>query len=252
MLEHSFYKRMRTINDRKFDVDDSKSTVDLNQMIAKVNDQDIGLCFIKRLDDSRLILTVAPSFEKEQYSIANSTEDGFEPLNRSRANTWHHTKRADGLLCPQPLDDSKHYFRTLSVGSKPLTTTDMSWDQLKNDHDLLWSPDPKDIQSQCISESGNNLPDLPTNIFVEVYECQKKDIENILMFDSYTIGQSNNNKNTGNKSSLCNSTTNSEEIEENSLILRQKKLISEEPGKKTYFKILSILPFVLFFFLVSL
>lgn len=235
MLEHSFYKRLRTINDRKFDVDDSKLTAYINQLIAKVNDQDIGLCYIKRLDDTSLILTVAPSFEREQYySTANSTEDGFEPLSRLRANTWHHTKRADGLLCPQSLDSSKHYIRTLSVGSKPLTTTDMSWDQLKTEHEL-GSPNAKLHPSQSLYESPNNLQDFPANVFVEVYVCQKNDIENVLMFDSYTIGQSNNiTKNTENKSS--STTIKSDKFEENLLISSQTNMVCEESGNKTYFK----------------
>lgn len=234
MLERSFYLRMRTINDRSFDVDNSNSSTDLNQIIIKVNNQDIGQCFIKRVDDSRLILTVAPSYGEKKYSSTNdnSTEDDLQPLNRSRANTWHHTKRNTGLLCPQSLENSKHYYRTMSVGSKPLNTIETSLDELKLDHNV-WTSDINDIQNQCTSDSDNNLQEFPINVFIEVYDCRQEDIENILMFDNYSNDQSDNDY-IEDESSSCGgsiATKSDKNKEYNPFITKKNKMNFEEHGR---------------------
>lgn len=232
MLERSFYSRLKTINNRYFDVSDSNTSINVNQMVTKVNDQDIGQCFIKRVNDTRLILTVAPSLVEEKCNIIeSSSQDNLQPFSRSRANTWHYTKnngQSVSSLSAQPQEHSIHYYRTMSVGSKPYykDTNDLPWAQLRLERNFC-NPDIKDFQ---IDDSEDPL-DYPTNMFVEVYDCRQEDIENVLMSDSSTFDQTVINDYIDNSSSCSSTTTNSDEDEEeNSLISSRKKIIFDEPG----------------------
>lgn len=237
MLERLFYSRLRTINDRSFDVDQSNSSVDLNQLIAKVNNQDIGQCFIKRVNDTRLIVTVAPALVEDKYNINdNSSDDGLQPLNRSRANTWHHTKRGDGLLSPLPQENLTPYYRTMSVGSTPYNTTNMLWDnEMKLNHGL--SPFDSNFTQSGLSYGSNNLPNFPTKMYIEVYDCRQEDIENVLMFDSHLVDHDINDYTDDESSSSSSTSTKSDKYkEENLYFSSRKKNYFDEPGnEKTFF-----------------
>lgn len=249
ILERLFYLRLRTINDRSLDVDQTTSSVDLNQLVAKVNNRDIGQCFIKRINDTRLVVTVAPAFVEDKHDVNdNSSDDEFQPLNRSRANTWHHTKRGDGLLCPQPLENSTSYYRTMSVGSTPYNTTDMLWDtENKLDHNLSIF-DSKFTPSR-LNYSSKNLHDFPTNLAIDIYDCRQEDVENVLMFDSHLVDQTINDYTDDDCSSSSSSSIKSDiERVENLYFSSRKKIIFDEPGNKINYFILwyFILCFIFF------
>jgi hypothetical protein len=208
----------------------------MKQMVSKVNDQDIGQCFVKRINDSRLILTVAPSLVEDKCStIESSSQDNLQPLGRSRANTWHYTKtngQSVSSLSAQLQEHSIHYYRTMSVGSKPYykDTNDLPWAQLRHERNFC-TPDIKDTQDCFQTGVDEDLQDYPTNMFVEVYDCRQEDIENVLMSDSNTFDQTIINEYIDNSSSCSSTTTNSDEDEEeNVLISSRKKIVFDEPG----------------------
>jgi len=231
MLERSFYSCLQTINDRSFEVDQSNSIFDLNHLIAKVNELDIGQCFIKRVDSTRLILTVAPSCAEEKCNtIDNTSDDGLQPCNRSRANTWHYTKRNDSQLCPKPQENSTLYYRTMSVGSESCIT-DVSWAHLMLDHNLCTS-DSK--MKSYLNNDENHCQELPTNIYINVYDCRQEDIEHFLMSDNKSFDNTlkDDNKNTVDSSSYSSSTpiADGSDEDENLFISNRKKISFDEPG----------------------
>lgn len=197
MLERSFYMRLRTINDRSFNVDDSNLLPsDTKQPVVKLNGQEIGQCFVKRVDDTRLILTVAPSFEEDEFdSLDNSSEDSsIQPINRSRANTWHHNKRTVGQVSSSQSslnqDEFPHYYRTMSVGSKPRLNTDVSsWTQLRLDHSSCTSVNANASQSEpkVPDVKVDHQSSFPKTMYIEFYDCRQEDIENVLMSDNHSF-----------------------------------------------------------------
>lgn len=244
MLELSFYSRLKLINDRYFDVSDSNSLPDLyfnnsKQLISNLNDQEIGQCFVKRINDTRLILTVAPSFIEEK-SIDNSSEDSLQPCSRSRANTWHYTKWGVGQSLSSHYAHSQesgvNYYRTMSVGSKRQlsnSSTDMSWAKLRVERHLCSSDTKDDAQNSCSSEvGGGDLQDFPANMFIDVYDCRKEDVVNILMSDSHTYDQSVIDDYSDESSSCCSSTSSkSDENEEENVFISSKKNVDfDQPG----------------------
>lgn len=241
MLERSFYSRLRSINNRSFNVDDSVTSENSDEKVTKVNGKEIGQCFVKRVNDSRLILTVAPPFvEEKQHNVVESiSQDDLQPLSRSRANTWHYTKRNtdEALLSAQPKDDSMHYYRTLSVGSYPYykDSDDLSWTQLRFEQNFSFET--RNTQQYGMDNIQQGEQDFPTNVFVEVYDCRQEDIENYLMSDSnsfdHTLINDLVNEYTEDSNSDSSITTNDEEDDEGKLLMtRKKKLVFEEPGKK--------------------
>lgn len=237
MLERSFYSRLRVLNDRLFDVNDQNKSIDIDPVVAKLNDQVIGQCFIKRVNETRLILTVAPAFVEEKYNISDDTSvDSLEPYGRSRANTWHYTKRGvsqSSSSCAQSQENSTHYYRTMSVGSKPYfsNTADMSWVQLRPESNF-W-PGIKDIQNS-ISDVGSDKQDIPTNIFIGVYDCRHEDVENVLMSDSHSLDNTEINNYTDDSNSCSSISSNSEEDKEenNVYTLSKKPIVFDQPGTK--------------------
>lgn len=261
MLERSFYSHLRIINDRSIDVRDSNTTVNTNHIVAKVFDQEIGQGFIKRIDNTRLIVTVAPAFIEQHFDIEeedkeegeetvekeddndkekkNSSQDSLQPLGRSRANTWHYTKRGVGQsvssLCAQPQENSINYYRTMSVGSKPYysDTADMI-DKLRLEHGLC-SPETIDqvIQSsnKCLSNVDGDFQNFPTNLYIEVYDCRQEDVENVLLSDKNEFDHTIVNNFMDDSSSCSCASTDSDEYEEEHLFISsRKKIIFDEPG----------------------
>lgn len=246
MLERSFYSRLRSINNRSFNVDDSITSDNINESVTKLNDKEIGQCFVKRVNDTRLILTVAPPFVEEKYNVEESnSQENLQPFGRSRANTWHYTKRntdqASQSLSAQPQDDSMHYYRTMSVGSYSYYkgTNDLSLTQMKSEHNFCTS----EIQDTLQCDSDNNIQqdqlDFPTNVYVEVYDCRQEDVENFLMSDSnsfdHTLINDLVDEYTEDSNSDSSTTTNGDEDDEGNLfIASRKKLVFEEPGSFYY------------------
>lgn len=237
MLERSFYSRLRTFNNRYFDVNDSKTSINVNQIVTKVNDQDIGQCLVKRVNNTRLILTVAPSLVEDRCNIEESvSQDNFQPFSRSRANTWHYTKttgQSVSSLSTQPQEHSVHYHRTMSVGSKPYykDTNDLPWAQHRLERNFC-TPDIKDSQVFFQTDVSEGPQEYPTNMFVDVYDCRQEDIENVLMSDSNTFDQTVINDYIDDSSSCSSMTSNSDEEdkEEDLLISSRKQIIFDEPG----------------------
>jgi len=217
-------------------------SVDMNQT---VNDQEIGQCFIKHVDDTRLILTVGPSLIEEKFNISdNLSEDNLPPFGRSRANTWHYTKRGIGqsLLSTQSHENSIPYYRTMSLGSKPYykDSEDMSWAQLRLEQNLSTA----DIkQSSCLSNINTNEQDYPTHMFIDIYDCRQEDVENVLMSDS-SFDHSLTDDYSEERSS-CNSTeTDSDEYEEEkNTITTRDQIIYDDPPSNLLF----ILGLIFFF-----
>lgn len=259
MLERSFYSHLQIINDRSIDVRDSNTTVNTNQIVAKVYDQEIGQGFIKRIDNTRLIVTVAPTFIEQNFDIdgedeaveedddndnkdgekKDSSQDNLQPLGRSRANTWHYTKRGVGQsvssLCTQPQENSINYYRTMSVGSKPYysDTADMI-DKLRLERDLC-SPESIDQVTQFTNKCSNNVDGdfqkFPTNLFIEVYDCRQEDVENVLLSDKNVFDHSIVNNFMDDSSSCSSASTDSDEYEEEHLFISsRKRIIFDEPG----------------------
>lgn len=247
MLERSFYTRLRTINNRSFNVDDSITSDNTNENITKINDQEIGQCFVKRVNDARLILTVAPTFVEEKYNVVESTsQDDLQPIGRSRANTWHYTKRStdqtSSILSALPQDDSLHYYRTMSVGSYPYYkgTDDLSWAQLKFEHNLSASETQDTQQCGVDNIAEQDLEDFPTNVYIDVYDCRQEDVENFLLSDSnsfdHTLINDLVNEYTEDSNSDSSTPTNGDEDNEGNLfIASKKKIVFEEPGKNIFF-----------------
>lgn len=266
MLEISFYSRLKTINDRSFDVSDSNSQSDLyfqnsKQFLAKLSDQEIGQCFVKRINDTRLILTVAPSFIEEN-SIDNSSEDSLQPCSRSRANTWHYTKWGVGQSSSSSQyahsqESFVNYYRTMSVGSKRQlsnSSTDMSWAKHRLERNLCSSDIKDDAQNSCSAEVDvGDLQDYPTNMFIEVYDCRKEDVVNILMSDIHTYDQSIIDDYADESSSCCSSTSSkSDENEEENLFFSSKKNIDfDQPGNIKIFILNKFLFYLFFIFSVD-
>lgn len=242
MLERSFYSRLRTINNRSFNVNDSNTSLSINESLTKVNDKEIGQCFVKRVNDTRLILTVAPPFVEEKYNIVESnSQESLQPFGRSRANTWHYTKRstdqASELLSAQPQDDSVHYYRTMSVGSYSYYkgTNDPSLTQMRSELSFCASENQDTLQCNNDNNIQEDLLDFPTNVFVEVYDCRQEDVENFLMSDcnsfDHTLINDLVNEYTEDSNSDSSTTTNGDEDDEGNLfIASRKKLVFEEPG----------------------
>lgn len=235
MLERSFYSRLRVLNDRLFDVNDQNKSADINPAITKLmNDQDIGQCFIKRVNDTRLILTVTPPFVEEKYNTSdNTSNDNLEPLGRSRANTWHYTKRVVGQSLSsytQPQENSTHYYRTMSVGSKPYfsnTTDNISWTHLRPESNLLFT-------QNSLSDIDSDKQDTPTNMFIEVYDCRQEDVENVLMSDGHSFDHTVINDYTDDSNSCSSISSNSEDDGgENVYVSNKKKIVFDQPGTKT-------------------
>lgn len=227
MLECSFYSRLRLHNNRSFDVNDLDVSVDLNQT---ENDQDIGLCFIKRVNDTRLILTVGPSLIEEKYNITdNLSDDNLQPLSRSRANTWHYTKRGTGqsFLSTQSQENSTHYYRTMSLGSKPYykDSEDMSWSQLGLEQNFSMT---EIKHNNYLSDVGTDEQDYPTHMFIDVYDCRQEDIENVLMSDSSSFDHTLINDYLEEISSYSSTATNSDEDEEQKNIISTKEQMNFE------------------------
>lgn len=239
MLERSFYSRLQTINDRAFDVNDSEYTDEsvnnMAQSTVKINDQEIGQCFIKRVDDARLILTVTPSFVEEKSTIVDNCfeDDDLEPfVSRSRAYTWHYTKRNVGgqsttMLSDYQQDSSMPYYRTMSVGSKPYysNANNLSWAQLKLNSNFCNS-ETKDTVN-C-SSSDVDLQDIPTHMNIEVYDCRQQDIENVLMSDSDSFDHTTIDNYTE-EYSTCSSLSSSDENEEENTLTKEQ-FYYNEPG----------------------
>jgi len=204
-------------------------SVDMNQT---VNDQEIGQCFIKRVNDTRLILTVGPSLIEEKYNITdNSSEDNLQPFSRSRANTWHYTKRGTGqsLLSAQTQENSTHYYRTMSVGSKPYykDSEDMSWAQLRLEQNFSTT---EIKHNSCLSDIGTDGQDYPTHMFIDVYDCRQEDIENVLMSDSSSFDHSLIDNYSDEISSCSSIETNSDEdVEETNIISNREQITYEDP-----------------------
>lgn len=230
MLERSFYSRLRTINHQLFDVNNSNTSLNMDQTISKMNDQEIGQCFIKRVNESHLILTVAPSYTEDKYNMDNSSEDSLQPIGRSRANTWHHTKRSVGQsfssLCVEPRENSMHYYRTMSVGSKPYynTTNDIDnntpWSLNKLERSLSASETKSSLNFGNI---GSFLQDLPAYMNIDVYDCRQSDLENILISNSRSFDHNLINDYSNENNSNSSDTSNSDENEEDNLYISNKK-----------------------------
>ncbi|VVC33882.1 Hypothetical protein CINCED_3A021397 [Cinara cedri] len=228
MLERSFYSRLQTINDRAFDVNDSEysddSVYNMNRPTVKMNEQEIGQCFMKRVDDTRLILTITPSYAEENSTIEdNFFEDcdfDLEPfVNRSRAYTWHYTKRNIGgqsiaSLNMHQQENSMNYYRTMSVGSTPYysDSNNLTWAQLRLDRNLC-NFDNKDTKNCSSSGLDRDLQNVPTIMNIEVYDCRQQDIENVLTSDSDSYDHTIIDNYT-NEYSTCSSLSSSDEDEE--------------------------------------
>lgn len=253
MLERSFYSRLQMINDRAFDVNDSEysdeSTRDMNRSTVKVNEQEIGQCFIKRVDDTRLILTVTPSYVEEKSTIVDNffeeDEEDLEPfVSRSRAYTWHYTKRNVGgqstsSLSAHQQENSMHYYRTMSVGSKPYysDSNNLSWAQLRLDRNLC-NFVTKDTENY--STSNADLQDIPTHMNIEVYDCRQQDIENVLMSDSDSFDHTiidNYTDEYSTCSSLSSDENENENGEEKTLLIKEQ-FYYNEPGTRNIFNVI--------------
>lgn len=252
MLERSFYMRLQTINDRSFDVDNSNTLLgDMKQPVVKLNGQEIGQCYVKRIDDTRLILTVAPSYEKEEFnSLDNSSEDSnIQPINRSRASTWHHNKRTfdqpSSSLCLLSQDDSMLCHRTISMGSKPQMNTDVSsWTHLGLDRSTHTSVNTS--QTKLVTDVKINNQTSPRTIYIEFYDCRQEDVENVLMSDNHLFDHTIIDDYTDDSSSSSNISSNSsgqeeekeekkeEEKKEEENGDSQKEIVLDQPGTKTY------------------
>jgi hypothetical protein len=201
-------------------------------MNQTLNDQEIGQCFIKRVNDTRLILTVGPSLIEEKCNITdNSSEDNLQPFGRSRANTWHYTKRGTGqsLLSTQSQENSTHYYRTMSVGSKPYykDSEDLSWAQLRLEQNFSTA---EIKHNSYLSDIGTDGQDYPTHMFIDVYDCRQEDIENVLMSDCSSFDHSLTDDYSEESSSYDSTETNSdEEIEEKNIISNREQIIYDDP-----------------------
>lgn len=228
-MERTFYSRLRTYNNRAFNVKDSDMSVDMNQT---VNDQEIGQCFIKRINDTRLILTVGPSLIEEKCNISeNLSEDNLPPFGRSRANTWHYTKRGTGqsLLNTQSHENSTPYYRTMSLGSKPYykDSEDMSWAQLRLEQNLSTA---EIKHSSCVSNISTEEQDYPTHMFIDIYDCRQEDVENVLMSDSISLDHSLTDDYSEERSSCSSTEIDSDEYtEEKNMITKIDQINYDDP-----------------------
>jgi len=230
MFERSFYTRLRTVNDRSFDVDDSNLlSGDTKQPVLKQNGLEIGQCFVKRVDDTRLIVTVAPSCEDEGFdSLDNTSEDNsIQPISRSRASTWHHNKRtvdhlSSSLCLLNNQDDSTHFYRTMSVGSRPRLNADVvsSLTRLKVDHGSCTPVDAGASQSKLVADVKVSQPkSLPKTMCMEFYDCRQEDVENVLLSDNHSFDHrviddyTDNSSCSSNGNSLNNSDKDEDESE---------------------------------------
>lgn len=264
MLEHSFYSRLRTINHQLIDVNNSNTSLDIDQTISKVNDQEIGQCFIKHVNENRLILTVAPSYTEDRSNIDNYSEDSFQTIgrSRSRANTWHHTKRnisqSFSSFCAESQENSTHYYRAMSVGSKPYynSTNDvhnnMPWSRNKLQHNLYYT-ESKSFSDLSFNNTGYFLQDLPTHMNIDIYDCQQNDLENILIssnqsFDHRLIKGYSVENNFDNNDTSSNS---DEDGEDNLYISSRKNIGYDETGPyKIMFSMLCKVSIIFFFFYI--
>lgn len=239
MLERSFYSHLQTINDRSFNVHDSNTPVAVDLETLKVNNQEIGQCFIKRVDDSRLILTVAPSVVEDNSNLTSehSSEDNLQSFGRSRANTWHYTKRnvdqSSSTLSAQHQENSNHYYRTMSVGSKPCSSddADLSWAQHRVERNFS-SLDTKDAQNTRASDASSDLHDFPPILCIEVYDCRQDDVENVLMSNNISVDHTGANNNVDNSSGSSTATSSDEDEDEkgNRSLSSKKKNVFDQPG----------------------
>lgn len=248
MLERSFYIRLQTINNRWFNIDDSNKSVPINRTVVKVNEQEIGQCFIKRVDETRVILTVAPSLVKKHIcsfkeNTCNlkeaSSEEDLQPLNRSRANTWHYTKRSiEQTLSEEPQENSTLNYRTRSLEYKPYysNTTDLSWAQLKfNWEDCIYET--KDEQNDDFCDADCDLQDCPTSLSIGVYDCRRYNVENALMFKNIDVDNLvTNNLQVDYNSDWSLKKESDEELGEETHFSSQKNIIFDQSGKNILFK----------------
>jgi len=212
-------------------------------MNQTVNDQEIGQCFVKRVNDTRLILTVGPSLIEEKCNTSdNLSEDNLPPFGRSRANTWHYTKRVTGqsLLSAQSQENSTPYYRTMSVGSKPYykDSEDMSWAQLRLEQNFS-TPEIK--HNSCLSDIGTDGQDYPTHMFIDVYDCRQEDVENVLMSGSSSFDHSLTDDYLEESSSCSSTETDSDEyVEEKIIISNRDQIIYDDPPGNLSFIIFKI------------
>jgi len=212
-------------------------------MNQTVNDQEIGQCFIKRVNDTRLILTVGPSLIEDKCNISdNLSEDNLPPFGRSRANTWHYTKRGTGqsLLSAQSQENSTPYYRTMSVGSKPYykDSEDMSWAQLRLEQNFSTT---EIKHNSCLSDIGTDGQDYPTHMFIDVYDCRQEDVENVLMSDSSSFDHSLTDDYLEESSSCSSTETDIDEyVEENNIISNREQNIYDDPPGNLIFIVFSI------------
>ncbi|XP_050434218.1 uncharacterized protein LOC126841666 isoform X2 [Adelges cooleyi] len=205
MLERAFYAELRTINDRSFDVSGADG---LQGAAAKPADaakkdrhDENGQCYVKRLNNTRLILTVTPSCGKspeKRFEFPENTD--WQPACRLRANTWHYCNRAGGIQScpPRPPDrypsreafpsssSSVQYYRAMSVGSKPAShSNDMSWARFRLERNFCPSTI---MDSQCFDAGGGDEPaddepppDFAPTMAVVVYDCRRLAVERALV-----------------------------------------------------------------------
>lgn len=120
----------------------------------------------------------------------------------------------------------------MSVGSKPFfsKTADMSWAQLKSESNL--GTGTKDTQNS-ISDVSSDKQDIPTNIFVGVYDCRHEDVENILMSGSHSLDNTEINNYTDDSNSCSSISSNSEEDKKENVYTSCKKpIVFDQPGTK--------------------
>ncbi|XP_050530001.1 KICSTOR complex protein SZT2-like isoform X2 [Daktulosphaira vitifoliae] len=189
MLECAFYAELCTINDRSFDVNDTNKLDSDNLETVKIKRYDNGQCYVKRVNSTRLILTVTPLLGRNNETKFEFPEQlDKEPTCRLRANTWH-CNRNGIKSCPQSLDNAMqdsttvHYNRAMSVGSKPKNhNKDMSWAQFRIERNFcpttvkgIHDPDTIDDTSEDTLLSCSPI------LNVMVYDCQRIFIEHALV-----------------------------------------------------------------------